>query len=215
MTFGEKAWDALMDQSRLLGRKCNEAEAVAVLDRLYAAAQKERRKAAVAEGAELIYAAYPKKVGRDEALTAITKQLKNHPLEYLLDKTSQFARAVESWPSSYRYFQDGGDRCPHPSTWFNQGRFQDDPKEWRRAGSRSGPANRPAPAGPTEEQERAAEQEAAAMRDEYLAMPEPEKGTLAHSMWLEARRNNAVTQVAASVTSLVKQVETEQLLRKV
>jgi hypothetical protein len=179
-----------------------------------AKAGRERRKAAVAEGAEEIYALYPKKVGRDEALKAITGALKKHPKEYLLDKTNQFRVAVEGWPTTYRHFQDGGDRCPHPATWFNQGRFQDDPKEWRRAGARSAPAHRPASAALTKEQEDQASQDAEAMRQKFLAMPEPPKGSLEHSLWIEARTTAAVSVVTEASTAPIRNLEHEQRLRQ-
>jgi len=115
---------------------------LAVLEREITAIVKEtakaRKRADVSTDAEQIYALYPKHVGRDDALRAITAALKKNSLEYLLDKTNQFRECVESWPTSYRYFQDGGDRCPHPATWFNSGRYADAPSEWRRHGSKSG-----------------------------------------------------------------------------
>lgn len=98
---------------------------------------KERRKAGIHPDAERVYLLYPLKVGREAALKAITAALQKHPVEYLLDKTNQFARCVADWPMSYRYFQDGADRCPHPSTWFTQGRYADDPASWKRHGARS------------------------------------------------------------------------------
>lgn len=101
------------------------------------AQHKARKKAGIHPDAERVYLLFPKKVGKEAALAAITKALKKHPTEYVLDKTNQFARCVADWPMSYRYFNDGADRCPHPSTWFNEGRYEDDPSEWRRHGARS------------------------------------------------------------------------------
>jgi hypothetical protein len=105
------------------------------------AAKKERKKASILPDAEQVYALYPKKVGKEDALRAISNALKKNALPYLLDKTNQFKECVESWPSSYRYFTDGGDRCPHPATWFNAGRYADDPREWKRHGARTGAAH--------------------------------------------------------------------------
>lgn len=136
MTFREQFIGACRERAAELARKLTFDEVVAIAETTHQACMKQRRKAEAVPEAEQVYALYPKKVGRDEALRAITKQLKSHPLAYLLDKTNQFAEAVNSWPVSYRYFQDGGDRCPHPASWFNQGRFADDPKEWRRSGAR-------------------------------------------------------------------------------
>lgn len=136
MTFGQRLYTCMMTLSQQLGRKVTQPEFVALADQEFGRATKERKKAAVLPEAEQIYALFPKKVGREDALKAISGALKKHPLDYLLGKTSQFAEAVNSWPSSYRYFQDGGDRCPHPASWFNAGRYADDPKEWRRNGAR-------------------------------------------------------------------------------
>lgn len=70
---------------------------------------------------ELIYQAYPKKVGKPVALRAIRKALKKHAFEFLLEKTQAFAKARGK---NLEYV------C-HPSTWFNQERFNDDPATWR------------------------------------------------------------------------------------
>lgn len=108
----------------------------AIIDEEGAKQLKERKRGEVVPDAEQVYALYPKKVGRDEALRAITHALKKNTLEYLLGKTNLFAEAVASWPVSYRYNQDGRDMCPNPATFYNQGRFADDPKEWKRFGAR-------------------------------------------------------------------------------
>jgi hypothetical protein len=173
--------------------------------------KRQQKKADIAEGAEQIYDAYPKHVGREDALKAITKALKAHPIEYLLDKTNQFRMAVESWPSSYRYFPDGGDRCPHPSTWFNRGSYADAVKEWRRAGARHGPG-RPTTSIPhANEAEQALESQR--MRERYLSMPEPEKGTLEHSLWLEAKTTAAIESITDGATAPILQLEAETRLR--
>jgi len=115
-------------------------EIVEAASALHETASKARRKSEIVPAAESIYELYPRKVGKEDALLAITGALRKHEAAYLLDKTSQFAEAVRSWPSSYRYMQDGGDRCPNPGTWYRQGRFADDISTWRRRG-----AHTPAP----------------------------------------------------------------------
>lgn len=83
---------------------------------------------------EAIYEAYPRKVGRKAAIDAINRAIERHKAEegttpatpYLLDRTTAFAAAVAGWPADERNF------VPHPATWFNQGRYDDDPKEWLR-----------------------------------------------------------------------------------
>jgi hypothetical protein len=75
----------------------------------------------------VIYAAYPRKVGKDAALKAITTRIKEGvATEHLLERVNAFSDAVSRWPKHARRF------IPHPSTWFNEGRFEDDPAEWER-----------------------------------------------------------------------------------
>lgn len=70
-----------------------------------------------------IYAFYPRKVGRPKALKAIEKALAGHGYEYLLERTRAYA-------DLRRDNQDEFPSVPHPSTWFNQERFNDDPSTW-------------------------------------------------------------------------------------
>lgn len=87
--------------------------------------------------ADAIYAAYPRKVGRGAAIKAIQKAAKLIgpkatsmtrfcPYAVLLERTQAFAKATASWPEADRHF------ICHPATWFNQERYNDDPKEWER-----------------------------------------------------------------------------------
>ncbi len=126
-------------KAKELGRKLAYNEVLDLGEEAHKQASKERKRSGIHPDAERIYNLFPKKVGRDGALAAISKALQKNTVEYLLDRTSQFARCVADWPSSYRYFQDGGDRCPHPATWFNDGRYADDVTTWKRAGARSAP----------------------------------------------------------------------------
>lgn len=68
-----------------------------------------------------IYAEYPKKVGKTAALKAINKAIKAHSFERLLERTKAYCKAI-GWQD--RQF------IPHPATWFNEGRFDDDPMQW-------------------------------------------------------------------------------------
>lgn len=94
---------------------------------------------------EGIYAAYPRKVGRKAAVEAIKRAIKRINADptwkqvgfvsaemFLWNRTTLFAGAVDKWPADERNY------CPHPATWFNQGRYDDEPKEWLRG-------NAPAP----------------------------------------------------------------------
>lgn len=69
---------------------------------------------------EAIYKAYPLKKGKPSALLAIRKALKNCSAADLLEKTEAFSMARN------------GDMafCPHPATWFNDERYNDDPSTW-------------------------------------------------------------------------------------
>jgi hypothetical protein len=95
------------------------------------------RPAGGASTAEDIYAAYPRKVGKQGAIKAIQKAAKIIgpkatsmtrfcPYEILLERTQAFAKATASWPQEERHF------ICHPATWFNRGSYDDDPKEWER-----------------------------------------------------------------------------------
>lgn len=83
--------------------------------------------------AEEIYAAYPKKVGKPTAIRAIRRALAEHTFDSLLERTRLFAQTC-NFPVEF---------IPHPTTWFNQQRFNDDPATWRRTG---GANIKPAPA---------------------------------------------------------------------
>lgn len=72
---------------------------------------------------EQIYEAYPRKVGRPDALKKIKTAVKNFPAGFILQRTREFAANWEGRDLDY---------CPYPSTWFNQQRFNDDPKTWKR-----------------------------------------------------------------------------------
>lgn len=81
-----------------------------------------------------IYQAYPRHTAKPKALKAIEAAVaKLHkaghktPRRHLLHQTQAYAAAVkpllEAEPSLKRWI-------PHPTTWFNQGRYDDDPSEW-------------------------------------------------------------------------------------
>lgn len=76
---------------------------------------------------EVIYAAYPRKQGKMDAIKAIAKAMQNgQAAERLLERTQAYAAAVARWNEHDRQF------VPHPATWFNRGSFDDDPKTWER-----------------------------------------------------------------------------------
>lgn len=73
------------------------------------------------ELAEQIYQAYPRKVGKPNALKSILKQSGQYGFDKLLKASKTMASL---WSGQDMTF------CPHPATWFNQERFNDDPSTW-------------------------------------------------------------------------------------
>jgi hypothetical protein len=73
---------------------------------------------------EVIYAEYPRKVGKTAALKAIRIAMKSTPADRLLERTQAYADAVSRWPASESRF------VPNPATWFNRGSYDDDPATW-------------------------------------------------------------------------------------
>lgn len=71
---------------------------------------------------EEIYAAYPRKVAKPEAIKAITKAIKLHGEEKVLSATIVFAKAKTGQDQQF---------IPHPATWYNQQRYNDDPETWK------------------------------------------------------------------------------------
>jgi hypothetical protein len=68
-----------------------------------------------------IYKQYPRRVGKDAAIKAIERALRNHKFEDLLAAVKEFAQSEMGRSGQY---------CPYPSTWFNQKRWNDDRANW-------------------------------------------------------------------------------------
>ena len=71
---------------------------------------------------ETIYEAYPKKVGKAKALTAIKVALKKIAFDDLLGAVREYAECRAGPDQQF---------TPYPATWFNQERWKDDRKEWK------------------------------------------------------------------------------------
>lgn len=71
--------------------------------------------------AELIWAEYPRKLGKAKALTAIKRALKTIDLDDMIKTVKAYA---ESRKGSDPQF------TPHGSSWFGGKKYLDDPKEW-------------------------------------------------------------------------------------
>lgn len=70
---------------------------------------------------EEIYNAYPRKIGRPAAIKAIKAAIRCSPAQHVLERTLAYAAARRGEDAQF---------TPHPATWFNQHRFNDDPKTW-------------------------------------------------------------------------------------
>ena len=79
---------------------------------------------------EAIYWAYPKHVGKRAALKAITKALDHIDYEELLAAVTEYAAAVSGAEKQY---------IPHPATWINNRRWEDDRDEWKDEGRNGKP----------------------------------------------------------------------------
>lgn len=75
----------------------------------------------IADQAEKIYQAYPRKIGKPKALQAITRILKSNDFLTVLESTERYAKDRIGQDPTF---------TPHPATWFNQERFNDDPETW-------------------------------------------------------------------------------------
>jgi len=77
--------------------------------------------------AEMIYAAYPRRVEKAAALKAIRDVIKlGKAPTWLLARVYAFAAAVDRWPVEAVQF------VPYPAKWFRNGCFDDDPRQWER-----------------------------------------------------------------------------------
>jgi hypothetical protein len=90
-----------------------------------------------------IYEAYPLHTAPKAAIRAIEQALRSRPAADLMAACQAFAAAVATWPSA-----DRARFVPHPATWFNQGRYDDDPRAWFR-GKNVGEGGAPADFDPT------------------------------------------------------------------
>lgn len=94
----------------------------------YSPPKEKRRKPKIHPDAEKIYNAYPRKVKKKPALLAITEVIDGgHDPTALLETTTAFG---VYWKQRKARTPDEWKFCPHPTTWFNSGRYDDDPDEW-------------------------------------------------------------------------------------
>lgn len=74
------------------------------------------------QGFEAFWKAYPKKIGKKAALKAWDKAELNGKVQIVLEAVEK----QKSWP---QWQKEGGQYIPNPTTWLNQGRWEDQPVE--------------------------------------------------------------------------------------
>jgi hypothetical protein len=92
----------------------------------HAARKRAKLPPVVSRDAEAIYALYPRKIGKQAALRAIVRAMDKVSKETLIERVRNYAAVTSRYRPPDRQF------IPHPSSWFNQGRYDDDPREWER-----------------------------------------------------------------------------------
>jgi hypothetical protein len=82
--------------------------------------------------AHIIYGLYPRKVAKPEALRAIEKALTKPGVtkEFLMERTRAYAEAVLGTNPTF---------IPHPSRWYSEERYNDDPTTWVREEDKPAP----------------------------------------------------------------------------
>ena len=69
---------------------------------------------------DVFWRAYPRKTGKGDARKKFTRALEKTTFETIMN-------ALERVKSSAQWQRDGGQFIPHPATWLNQERWDDDP----------------------------------------------------------------------------------------
>jgi uncharacterized protein YdaU (DUF1376 family) len=76
--------------------------------------------------AESVWALYPKKKGKKEAMREVLNAIRTEGIERIRERVQAYADAVSQWS------QDDRKYVPDPVRWFKRGNYDDDPKEWQR-----------------------------------------------------------------------------------
>jgi hypothetical protein len=107
--------------------------------------QKPRTAKVYPRSFEEFYQAFPRHVGKEQALRAYVRSGKKLRQQREWDSTTAAAFLLEK-ALAYAKSADGqSEYCPYPATWLNQGRYDDDPQEWnRREGRKAAPGSAPA-----------------------------------------------------------------------
>jgi hypothetical protein len=81
---------------------------------------------------EAFWALYPKRIGKDKALKAWKSAGQRIKAERGLDTLGAIDVLGEAVAEFAKSEMGRGDFCPHPATWLNAGRWNDDRAEWNR-----------------------------------------------------------------------------------
>jgi uncharacterized protein YdaU (DUF1376 family) len=79
--------------------------------------------------AESVWALYPKKKGKKEAMREVLNAIRTEGIERIRERTQAYAVAVSRWPDDERKY------VPDPVRWFKRGNYDDDPKTWLSKGA--------------------------------------------------------------------------------
>lgn len=103
---------------------------------------KHRKPIATHSQIESLYLAYPRRVGKGDAIKAIGKAIDRltkqgvDALTFLLDRVMAYARSPAGQPPPTA----GNDYRPHPARWFNDERYHDDESQWNKPNGVNGVA---------------------------------------------------------------------------
>lgn len=84
--------------------------------------KKTKKILARAEGFDLFWKAYPRKIGHGKAKESWDKIRPSKEL------TEKILRAIETAKKSHQWTKERGQFIPYPATWLNQGRYDDEPE---------------------------------------------------------------------------------------
>ena len=76
--------------------------------------------------AESVWALYPKKKGKKDAMREILEAIRTVGIERIRERVQAYAAAVSRWPEDERKY------VPDPVRWFKRGNYDDDPETWQR-----------------------------------------------------------------------------------
>jgi len=124
--------DELMDDRQEFLKKCSKAgKKSASIKGTSSNKKEERRKKSVDSrkktnttakaDIDRIYQNYPRKQGKASALNAIRTSLKKVEFDFLMDAVCEYTVATAGQDMQF---------IPHPTTWFNQERYNDDRSTW-------------------------------------------------------------------------------------